>query len=188
MRVVIVGTGIAGLVTAYRAATGGTPHDIVLVTKDELTESNTKYAQGGIAVALFPDDSVASHIDDTLVAGAGLCDRHAVEVLCGEGPQRVRDLIDLGGDYTLYDQQDKEIGHIDGRVFSIGGYWTGQVRADHADKRMMATLKLFCGMLIFNKQCRQHLKRLHREMLRGTLDLKLEKQEADLYMNPRRVR
>jgi len=99
-----------------------------------------------------------------------------------------RDLIDLGGDYTLYDQQDKEIGHIDGRVFSIGGYWTGQVRADHADKRMMATLKLFCGMLIFNKQCRQHLKRLHREMLRGTLDLKLEKQEADLYMNPRRVR
>lgn len=129
MRVVIVGTGIAGLVTAYRAATGGTPHDIVLVTKDELTESNTKYAQGGIAVALFPDDSVASHIDDTLVAGAGLCDRHAVEVLCGEGPQRVRDLIDLGVEFDRIANGEyargHEAAHSHRRVLHAGGDATG---------------------------------------------------------------
>ncbi len=93
MRVVVVGTGIAGLITAYRASAN---HDVVLVTKAELAESNTKYAQGGIAAAMFPDDSVDSHVEDTLVAGAGLCDRNAVEVLCGEGPQRVRDLSALG--------------------------------------------------------------------------------------------
>ena len=81
MRVVVVGTGIAGLITAYRASAN---HDVVLVTKAELAESNTKYAQGGIAAAMFPDDSVDSHVEDTLVAGAGLCDRNAVEVLCGE--------------------------------------------------------------------------------------------------------
>ena len=57
MRVVVVGTGIAGLIAAYRASAR---HDVVLVTKAELAESNTKYAQGGIAAALFPDDSAAS--------------------------------------------------------------------------------------------------------------------------------
>src|SRR5688500_2453579 len=87
-RVVVVGTGIAGLITAYRASKR---HDVILVTKSELAESNTKYAQGGIAAALFPDDSVELHIADTMRAGAGLCDPAAVEVLCSEGPQRVRD-------------------------------------------------------------------------------------------------
>ena len=82
--VVVVGTGIAGLITAYRAQS--TSHDVILVTKAELAESNTKYAQGGIAAAMFPDDSVASHIADTLAPGAGLCDPHAVEVLCARGP------------------------------------------------------------------------------------------------------
>ncbi|MBN9607260.1 MAG: L-aspartate oxidase [Actinomycetales bacterium] len=134
MRVVIVGTGIAGLVTAYRAATGGLGpdhrgHDIVLVTKDELAESNTKYAQGGIAVAMFPDDSVQSHIDDTLVAGAGLCDLHAVEVLCGEGPQRVRDLIELGVEFDRIANGEyargHEAAHSHRRVLHAGGDATG---------------------------------------------------------------
>jgi L-aspartate oxidase len=91
--VVVVGTGIAGLIAALEASKR---HEVVLVTKSELAESNTRYAQGGIAAALFDDDSVASHIADTLAAGAGLGDRRAVEVLCTEGPGRVRDLIALG--------------------------------------------------------------------------------------------
>ena len=70
-RVIVVGTGIAGLITAYRASKR---HEVILVTKSELAESNTKYAQGGIAAALFPDDSVELHIADTIRAGAGLCD------------------------------------------------------------------------------------------------------------------
>lgn len=126
MRVVVVGTGIAGLITAYRASAR---HDVVLVTKAELAESNTKYAQGGIAAALFPDDSAASHIADTLVAGAGLCDPAAVEVLCTEGPTRVRDLIALG---VAFDRdasgelaRGHEAAHSARRVIHAGGDATG---------------------------------------------------------------
>ena len=61
-----------------------------------------------------------------------------------------RDFIDLGGDYTLYNHHNKDIGTLDGKVFSIGGKWTGRVKREHADPRLLIVLKLFCGMLIFN--------------------------------------
>ena len=125
MRVVVVGTGIAGLITAYRASR---QHEVVLVTKSELAESNTKYAQGGIAAALFPDDSAASHAADTLVAGAGLCDPIAVDVLCGEGPQRVRDLIALGVEFDKINGElarGHEAAHSARRVIHAGGDATG---------------------------------------------------------------
>ncbi|NNV09739.1 FAD-dependent oxidoreductase, partial [Geobacillus sp. MMMUD3] len=88
-RVIVVGTGIAGLTTALRLA--GT-HEVTVVTKSRLGESNTALAQGGIAGVLTADDTVGSHIDDTLTAGAGLCDAEAVRVLCTEGPDRILDL------------------------------------------------------------------------------------------------
>ena len=126
MRVVVVGTGIAGLITAYRASAH---HEVVLVTKAELAESNTKYAQGGIAAALFPDDSVASHIEDTLLAGAGLCDPEAVEVLCTEGPLRVRELIALGVEFDRLANGElargHEAAHSNRRVIHAGGDATG---------------------------------------------------------------
>jgi len=99
-----------------------------------------------------------------------------------------RDFIDLGGDYKLYDHHNQVIGNLDGRVFSIGGKWKGRVQAEYADPHLLIVLKLFCGMLIFNNDARRHMKRLAREVLRGDYEPKLEKQEADLYMNPRRVR
>jgi L-aspartate oxidase len=131
-RVIVVGTGIAGLITAYRAVTVG-GHEVVLVTKAELAESNTKYAQGGIAAALFPDDSIASHIADTLKAGDGLCNPRAVEVLCSEGPQRVRDLIALGVEFDKVIAADgtselargHEAAHSHRRVIHAGGDATG---------------------------------------------------------------
>ncbi|CAN5273026.1 L-aspartate oxidase [soil metagenome] len=130
MRVVVVGTGIAGLITAYRASAR---HDVVLVTKSELAESNTKYAQGGIAAALFPDDSVESHVADTLRAGDGLCDPVAVRVLCSEGPQRVRDLMALGvefdrvasGEHRGELARGHEAAHSARRVIHAGGDATG---------------------------------------------------------------
>ncbi|PZQ91738.1 MAG: L-aspartate oxidase [Leifsonia xyli] len=126
MRVVVVGTGIAGLITAYRASAR---HEVVLVTKAELAESNTKYAQGGIAAALFPDDSVAAHIADTLAAGAGLCDPAAVEVLCTEGPLRVRELIALGVEFDRDAAGElargHEAAHSARRVIHAGGDATG---------------------------------------------------------------
>ena len=123
--VVVVGTGIAGLITALEASR---THDVTLVTKAELAESNTKYAQGGIAAAMFPDDSVESHIEDTLRAGAGLNDRHAVEILCSEGPQRIRDLIEIG---VAFDRENGELArgheaaHSNRRVLHAGGDATG---------------------------------------------------------------
>lgn len=130
MRVVVVGTGIAGLIAAHRASEH---HEVVLVTKSRLSESNTRYAQGGIAVALFPDDSVASHVADTLRAGAGLCDPAAVEVLCADGPQRVRDLIALGVEFDRVGGEGAEgelvrgheAAHSSRRVLHAGGDATG---------------------------------------------------------------
>jgi L-aspartate oxidase len=91
--VLVVGSGIAGLTTALSAAAR---HEVVLVTKSTLGQSNTRYAQGGIAGVMFADDSVDAHIADTLSAGAGLCDPRAVGLLTGEGPERVQALLDLG--------------------------------------------------------------------------------------------
>lgn len=99
-----------------------------------------------------------------------------------------RDWVNLGGDYTLYDEQDRAIGYLDGAVFTIGGRWKGRVRKEHADPRLMMVLKLFCAMLIFNGDSRRHLRRIYKDVRKGTLVPKLEKQEADLYKNPRRMR
>ncbi|RBP68205.1 L-aspartate oxidase [Brevibacterium sanguinis] len=91
--VVILGSGIAGLTTALRLVGH---HDVTLVTKGRLGASTTALAQGGIAGALFPDDSVDSHVADTLAAGSGLCDEAAVRALCSEGPPRILDLAAAG--------------------------------------------------------------------------------------------
>ncbi|WIB76575.1 L-aspartate oxidase [Curtobacterium sp. MCPF17_002] len=93
MHVVIVGSGIAGLTAAIRASAR---HDVTLVTKGALTDGATGYAQGGVAVALGADDSASLHESDTHVAAAGSADARAVEVLCTDGPARVRDLLALG--------------------------------------------------------------------------------------------
>ncbi|MGE3273530.1 MAG: L-aspartate oxidase [Vicinamibacterales bacterium] len=89
----IIGSGIAGLRAAADLAAVG---DVLILTKDDPTESNTGYAQGGIATALGPDDSPALHVADTLAAGDGLCDPAAVRVLCEDGPGYVRELIAWG--------------------------------------------------------------------------------------------
>ena len=89
----IVGSGIAGLVAALEASR---VHDVTLVTKASIGESNTRYAQGGIAASLGADDSVASHVSDTVRAGSGLVDERMARILCSEGPARVLDLARLG--------------------------------------------------------------------------------------------
>jgi L-aspartate oxidase len=95
--VMVVGSGIAGLFFALRAARYGT---VTLVTKKSRPESSTNWAQGGVAAVFGADDSVDLHVEDTLVAGAGLCHPDAVNVLVREGPLRVRELIELGVRFT----------------------------------------------------------------------------------------
>jgi L-aspartate oxidase len=94
----VLGSGIAGLTCALECAREGR---VVLVTKDRLPESSSRYAQGGIASVWSPEDSFQAHIDDTLGAGAGLCHRNVVEIVVREGPDRVRDLIALGTNFDL---------------------------------------------------------------------------------------
>ena len=99
-----------------------------------------------------------------------------------------RDLIDLGGDFTLYDQRGQAVGHLDGKVFSIGGKWKGKVRVAHADRRLITVLQLFSALQIFNADCRRHMRRLWKDVRRGKVKPALDRQEADLYMNRRRIR
>ena len=87
VRFLVVGSGVAGLHTAWRASESG---EVMLLTKRTLFDGATSYAQGGIAAALGAGDSPDLHRQDTLAAGAALCDREAVEVLVEEGPTRVR--------------------------------------------------------------------------------------------------
>ncbi len=124
-QIIVVGSGIAGLIAAIRLSER---HDVTLVTKSELCESNTRWAQGGIAAAMFPDDSVAQHVEDTMRAGAGLCDRAAVDVLCSEGPARIRDLIRLGVAFDMRDGElarGREAAHSSSRVLHANGDATG---------------------------------------------------------------
>ncbi|SHF49779.1 L-aspartate oxidase [Desulforamulus putei] len=93
----IIGGGIAGLFTAWAAAKAGA--SVTLLTKRTVAESNTDRAQGGIAAALGQHDSPGLHMQDTLVAGAGLCDEDAVRILVNEGPERVKELIDMGASF-----------------------------------------------------------------------------------------
>lgn len=128
--VIVVGSGIAGLVAALRA---NDRHRVTLVTKRELAAGSTRHAQGGIAAALFPDDSVEAHLDDTIRAGAGLVDEPAARVLCKEGPARIRDLIALGVDFDREQNasgervfaRGLEAAHSRARVLHAGGDATG---------------------------------------------------------------
>ncbi|MEJ2152812.1 MAG: L-aspartate oxidase [Gemmatimonadota bacterium] len=102
--VLVLGSGIAGLSYAIKAAAHGT---VTVITKKEDSEANTNYAQGGIAAVMDPADSFDAHIADTLRAGDGLCDVEAVRLLVEEGPARVRELIDYGVRFS-YSTEDPE--------------------------------------------------------------------------------
>lgn len=123
--VIIVGSGLAGLYGALLAAQYG---DVLVITKARLRDSNTFYAQGGIAAALAATDSPDLHFQDTMAAGAGLCDPRAVRTLVEEGPRRVRDLIDRGVHFDRVDGKiafTREGAHSRARVLHAGGDATG---------------------------------------------------------------
>lgn len=122
----VIGSGIAGLSFALKAAANA---KVFLITKSNEEESNTKYAQGGIAAVWQDKDSIEKHVQDTLIAGAGLCDETIVRKVVSEGTERVKELIELGarfdksksGDYDLA----KEGGHSEHRILhhkDITGY------------------------------------------------------------------
>jgi L-aspartate oxidase len=114
----VIGSGIAGLSFALKAAKKG---KVLILTKVNADETNTKYAQGGIATVFDPTtDSFEKHIQDTLVAGDGLCDRDIVEIVVSEGPDRIRELIDYGTNFDKMDTGEynltREGGHSENRI------------------------------------------------------------------------
>ena len=122
---IVIGSGIAGLYAAHYARQYGS---VLILTKGSLSQSNTRYAQGGVAAAVAAEDSPALHWRDTMVAGAGLCDPRAVMILVSEGPACVRELMTLGVNFdTLHGELTlaKEGAHSAARVLHARGDATG---------------------------------------------------------------
>jgi L-aspartate oxidase len=113
---VVVGSGIAGLSFALKAASKGT---VAVVTKRTLVDSNTAWAQGGVACVVSDEDSFELHIKDTLEAGAGLCHEDAVRAVVTEGPQRIKELMDLG---LHFDERETPSGAIELDLGKEGGH------------------------------------------------------------------
>jgi L-aspartate oxidase len=123
--ILIIGAGIAGLRAALAVPSG---LDVLVVTKDSIQQSNSSYAQGGIAGVMSPEDRFENHIEDTLTAGAGLCDRDVVEIVVREAPNQIGDLIKWG---TRFDEENGQIaltregGHSHRRIVHALGDATG---------------------------------------------------------------
>ena len=126
MNVIVIGSGVAGLVAALEASEAG--HDVTLLSKSDLATSNTRFAQGGVAVVLGDDDTVAEHVEDTLVAGAGLSDPDTVGILCFEGPDAMHELIGRGVQFDMHGDalaHGLEAAHSHARILHAGGDATG---------------------------------------------------------------
>jgi L-aspartate oxidase len=150
---IVVGSGVAGLRAAVALATVGR---VAVLTKDQLTESNTEYAQGGIAVVLSDDDKIELHVQDTLTAGAGLCDEEAVNVLIEEGPHYITELIEHG---ALFDSVDgnlsftREAAHSRNRILHASGDATGR----EIVRSLVAWSKKFSNIEYLPHSCTQSL-------------------------------
>src|SRR5579884_646416 len=161
--VIIVGSGIAGLSVALRLP----DHlRVALFTKGQLGESNTRYAQGGLSVALGADDSPELHLQDTLAAGAGLCDTSTARILAEEAPAAVRWLISLGVQFDHARPGDphatadglllgREAAHSRWRILHAGGTlparrlsvpWSRPRKNIHASKYMPKPLSIVCWL------------------------------------------
>jgi L-aspartate oxidase len=142
---IVIGSGVAGLRASIALAEAGA--DVTVLTKDKASESNTEYAQGGVAVVLSEDDDAELHEGDTLVAGAGLCDARAVETLVSEGTHYVKELIEWG---TEFDREGgklvftQEAAHSRRRILHAHGDSTGAefVRSLIARARQESTINL----------------------------------------------
>jgi L-aspartate oxidase len=157
---IVLGSGVAGLRAAVELARDGR---VAVLTKDRLDESNTEYAQGGVAVAMSDDDEISLHVEDTLNAGAGLCDEQAVRVLVEEGPRYITELIDWG---AQFDREGgalaftQEAAHSRRRILHANGDSTGReiVRALIAHARKQPDIELVAhaatiGLIVEDGRC-----------------------------------
>ncbi len=118
---IIVGTGAGGLSAALRAAEHG---NVIMLTKRDALDSNSNWAQGGIACVTAEDDSIEKHVNDTLIAGAGLCKEAAVRTIVSEGPARIAEMVARG---VHFDQRESESGHLEFDLTREGGHTARRV-------------------------------------------------------------
>jgi L-aspartate oxidase len=155
--VLVVGGGVAGLRAALAASSAGA--DVLLLTKDTIDESNTWYAQGGIAAVLQPMDSVESHVRDTEVGGVGLCDDGAVRIVVNEGPRRVLELLDWGANF---DKAQAGSGNAHGLAYTReGGHSFARILHAYGD----ATGKELAQTLIRTVRARENIRVVERSFV-----------------------
>jgi len=126
----VIGSGNAGLRASIEASQNG---EVIIITKDAMKESSTRYAQGGIAVAMSEEDTIAAHVADTLKAGVGLCDEEHVRVMVEEGIPRVRELIAWGANFDKDNGRlgfTREGAHGRRRIIHARGDATGEETED----------------------------------------------------------
>ncbi len=125
---IIVGSGLAGLYAALQASDYGT---VCILTKSDITESNSYHAQGGIAAVTDKEDIPQYHFDDTIIAGRGLCDYPAVKILVNEGPSRIEEIIEEGMKFDITESGELALGleggHHRRRILHAGGDATGRM-------------------------------------------------------------
>ncbi len=152
--VCIVGSGVAGLCAALHARAAGLR--VIIVTKVNIDDGSTRWAQGGIAAVLDPADTPEAHLADTVTAGVGLCDEAAVRVLVTEGPARVRELMAVGAEFDRNPDGSlsltREGGHHADRIVHAGGDATGVEvqRALHAAVRRDDGLRILEHALVLD--------------------------------------
>lgn len=146
----IIGSGIAGLSYAIKMAQKFPDKKILILTKTNTDETNTKYAQGGIAVMSgFDNDTFEKHIEDTLIAGDGLCNKEIVDIVIKEGPERVKELIDWGAQFDKDDQgsylQGKEGGHSKNRILHYK-----DITGNEIERALLTALQHYSNIEVHN--------------------------------------
>lgn len=158
----VIGSGVAGLTYAIKTAKAFPQKEITIITKTTADETNTKYAQGGVAGVWDANDSFEKHIEDTLIAGDGLCNKAIVEIVIKEGPERIQEIIDYGadfdkdetGEYTL----GREGGHSENRILHHKDV-TGQEieRALLKELKTLSNIKLINHCFVIDIITQHHL-------------------------------
>ena len=157
---IVIGSGIAGIRAAIELASHG---KVIVLTKSKADESNTEYAQGGIAVAMSDEDEIGLHYQDTVRAGDGLCNQAAVQVLAEKGPARIQELIEWGTDFDREGMKlsfTREAAHSCRRILHAGGDSTGREinRTLMRKARSLKNVHLFpysfaLSLLVDNSSC-----------------------------------
>ncbi|MGE8940571.1 hypothetical protein ACO2I3_01525 [Leptospira interrogans] len=149
----------------------------------------------GIGVSVYAintnDDSVITYLERSANKWPIMPENYSFFVMRKGKPcfYRLRhDFFSVGGDYSLFDEKNQKVGHIDGKIITLGGYWKCKVRKDHADRKLLDVMKLFTATIGFKSAARRHMHRLWADVRTGKLEPSIERHESEYYLNPRRVR